>query len=218
MFLFSGGGGFSFRDLDFDIDGFTGNVVNMVDGADTLFAMDESGDLTLGANDIHLNANSTGSTFIYAGSNLTSGITFGHTGVANASFQIGFSNIRMKAACNFGWTDGAINSTLDTILERDAADTLALRRSTNAQAFRLYNTFTDASNYERGGLKFASNVLELFSEAAGTGTQRDIQINGANRASKISDPSGGGTQDAEARTAINAIIDALESHGLAATS
>jgi hypothetical protein len=36
--------------------------------------------------------------------------------------------------------------------------------------------------------------------------------------SKISDPAGGGTVDAEARTAINAIIDALESHGITATS
>lgn len=35
---------------------------------------------------------------------------------------------------------------------------------------------------------------------------------------KISDPSGGGTQDAEARTAINAIIDALESLGLTASA
>lgn len=36
--------------------------------------------------------------------------------------------------------------------------------------------------------------------------------------SHISDPSGGGTQDAEARTAIAAIIDALEAMGLLATS
>jgi hypothetical protein len=36
--------------------------------------------------------------------------------------------------------------------------------------------------------------------------------------SKINDPAGGGTVDAEARTAINAIIDALESHGITATS
>ena len=32
----------------------------------------------------------------------------------------------------------------------------------------------------------------------------------------IADPSGGSTQDAEARTAINAILDLLESHGLMA--
>lgn len=36
--------------------------------------------------------------------------------------------------------------------------------------------------------------------------------------SKISDPAGGGTQDDEARTAINAIIDVLEAFGLTADS
>jgi hypothetical protein len=38
------------------------------------------------------------------------------------------------------------------------------------------------------------------------------------QASKINDPSGGGIQDAEARTAINAIIDVLESIGFSATT
>lgn len=35
---------------------------------------------------------------------------------------------------------------------------------------------------------------------------------------KINDPSGGATTDAEARTAINAIIDALEAHGITAAA
>jgi len=34
----------------------------------------------------------------------------------------------------------------------------------------------------------------------------------------VGDPSGGATQDAEARTAINAIIDALQAFGIVATS
>jgi len=37
------------------------------------------------------------------------------------------------------------------------------------------------------------------------------------QATKISDPSGGGTIDAESRTAINAIIDALEGLGVSAS-
>src|SRR5882672_10454126 len=36
----------------------------------------------------------------------------------------------------------------DTYLTRDAANTLAQRNGVNAQTFRIYNTFTDASNYE----------------------------------------------------------------------
>jgi hypothetical protein len=51
-----------------------------------------------------------------------------------------------------------------------------VRNSTNAQAFRVYNTFTDASNYERGFVRFNSNVFEIRSEAAGTGTARMVRI------------------------------------------
>ncbi|NBR54802.1 MAG: hypothetical protein EBT82_02325, partial [Micrococcales bacterium] len=50
------------------------------------------------------------------------------------------------------------------------------RNSTNAQTFRLYNTYTDASNYERGFFRWSSNILELGAEAAGTGTQRQLRF------------------------------------------
>lgn len=58
----------------------------------------------------------------------------------------------------------------------EAANTLALRNSTNAQAFNIYNTYTDASNYERGSIKWNSNTLEIGSAAAGTGTIRNVSI------------------------------------------
>ena len=64
----------------------------------------------------------------------------------------------------------------DAILARDAADTLAQRRGTNAQTFRIYNTFTDASNYERGKMEWASNVLRIGTEKAGTGTARALEL------------------------------------------
>lgn len=38
----------------------------------------------------------------------------------------------------------------------------------------VYNTYTDSSNYERGVFRWASNVLEIGSEEAGTGTPRDV--------------------------------------------
>lgn len=56
----------------------------------------------------------------------------------------------------------------------DAANTLALRNSTNAQAFNIYNTYTDGSNYERGALNWYGNSLYLLTEKAGTGTSRGI--------------------------------------------
>jgi hypothetical protein len=67
----------------------------------------------------------------------------------------------------------------DTRLFRDAANTLAQRNGTNAQTFRVYNTFTDASNYERGFLRWSSNVFASAPEAAGTGTARPMSITAA---------------------------------------
>jgi hypothetical protein len=67
----------------------------------------------------------------------------------------------------------------DVFLFRDAANTFAQRNGTNAQTFRVYNTFTDASNYERGFLRWSSNVFEVGPEAAGTGTARPMRITAA---------------------------------------
>lgn len=41
-----------------------------------------------------------------------------------------------------------------------------------------YNTYTDASNYERGYLKWGSNILTIGTQAAGTGTVRAVAIRG----------------------------------------
>jgi len=64
----------------------------------------------------------------------------------------------------------------DLILEREAANILALRNGTNSQELRIYNTFTDASNYERAFTKWSSNILNFGTESAGTGTARSITI------------------------------------------
>jgi hypothetical protein len=57
----------------------------------------------------------------------------------------------------------------DARIYRDAADTLAQRRTTNAQTFRCYGTFTDASNYVRASLSSSSTAVTLAAETAGTG-------------------------------------------------
>jgi hypothetical protein len=88
----------------------------------------------------------------------------------NPSFVVGGSGTGF-----IGWANTNIQ-TPDITLLRDAADTLAQRRSTNAQTFRLYNTFTDASNYERGKMEWASNVLRIGTEKAGTGTARALEF------------------------------------------
>jgi hypothetical protein len=57
-----------------------------------------------------------------------------------------------------------------------ASNILEQRNGTNAQAFNLYKTYTNASNYERGAFKWNGNVLEIGTEAAGTGVIRQIKI------------------------------------------
>ena len=62
----------------------------------------------------------------------------------------------------------------DTNLFRDAANTLALRNSTNAQTFRVYNTYTDASNYERLAVEWTGNTAYIRTQNTGTGASRSI--------------------------------------------
>lgn len=64
----------------------------------------------------------------------------------------------------------------DVHLVRESADTLAMVRSTNGQTFRLYNTQTDANNYERGFMRWSSNVLQIGAEKAGTGSARALEF------------------------------------------
>ena len=114
------------------------------------------------------------------------------TGLALSSIWVGLSigqqgGIRtggnaytwINRSAYFGWTTSATthdSTDSDTRLYRDAANTLAQRNDTNAQAFRLYNTFTDASNYERGFMQWASNVLRIGTEKAGTGSARALEF------------------------------------------
>jgi hypothetical protein len=64
----------------------------------------------------------------------------------------------------------------DCRLFRDAADTFAFRRTTNPQAVRIYNTFTDSSNNERGILRWSSNNFDVGTEKNGTGSARAIRF------------------------------------------
>ena len=55
----------------------------------------------------------------------------------------------------------------DTTLFQDAPGILAQRNGSATQAFRVYNTYTDASNYQRLSFGFASGVAQILSSGAG---------------------------------------------------
>ena len=78
-----------------------------------------------------------------------------------------FSGGGVEKATNFFF--GAGN---DVRLYRDVTDTLAQRRGTAAQTYRLYNTYTNASNYERLSTTWDTNVCYTQPENLGTGSAR----------------------------------------------
>ena len=92
----------------------------------------------------------------------------------------------------YGWAEVGIFTTnglrldtpsgsLATYLTVDAANTLALRNSTAAQTFNVYNTWTDASNYERASFTWTGNVFYLDVTGAGTGSDRAFVLDAAGR-------------------------------------
>jgi hypothetical protein len=75
-------------------------------------------------------------------------------------------------------TSGNPFTGTDLFLLRDgAANTLGQRNAANAQTFNIYNTFTSATNHERGFLKWSSNVFQIGTEkGSGGGTARALEF------------------------------------------
>ena len=105
-------------------------------------------------------------------------------GVGNAE-RIRFQNASAGAAI---WVLGGSGSaaaigfaspmgTPSAYLSTDGVNTLVQRNGTSAQTFRIYNTFTDGNNYERGALSWSGNIFTVGTEKLGTGTQRAMTLN-----------------------------------------
>jgi len=61
-------------------------------------------------------------------------------------------------------------------LARDAANVLAQRNSTTAQAFRVYQSYTDASNYHRWKVDYSGSTCRFGTERAGIGATGNMQL------------------------------------------
>jgi hypothetical protein len=85
---------------------------------------------------------------------------------------------RLPSTQGFGWssTTDPNSAGNDTILYRGGAGIIEQRNGTSAQKFSIYNTYTDALNYERLGIGWSANAIWLLSEQAGTGTARSVVI------------------------------------------
>lgn len=75
-------------------------------------------------------------------------------------------------------TTGAITLGGDAILQRDAANYLAMRNGTNSTKFSVSNTFTDASNYRRLALigSYSGTATGVITEGLGTGAAAAMYV------------------------------------------
>lgn len=91
------------------------------------------------------------------------------TGDGGGSYTAGV----MIAGGAFAWaSSNAITNGQDganLVLARDAADVLAQRRGTNAQSYRIYNTFTSTTSFERLNIAWSSNVCTINTTAGSAG-------------------------------------------------
>lgn len=102
------------------------------------------------------------------GFNTTGSFRFDSSGAAGPFF-IQSNQVRVA---NFGITfcTGTNYNTPEFSLLRDAADTLAQRRGTNAQTTRIYDTYTSATDYHRIAIATARATLTGVSGASVTAT------------------------------------------------
>ena len=150
------------------------NLLDLQSGGTSAMRVDRTGRVIIAAGGASGNGN--GAIAIGSGGGGFYQRTAGGLTFTGGSFELSPTGVTIVGQLRFG-----INmSSTDSTLVREAANELALRGSTttNPQTFRIYNTFTDASNYERGFMRWSSNVLQIGTEVAGTGTSRDISIIG----------------------------------------
>jgi len=82
------------------------------------------------------------------------------------------NEVRFGRDWNFSWSANVDNNaSADLKIMRDGAGVLAQRNTTNAQTFRVYDTYTDASNYGRLALNtnLTGDWVQVAAETAGTG-------------------------------------------------
>jgi len=130
--------------------------------------------------DIRLSLNSFGS------GNFT--VSKGIANDPNVYFSVRWANpigVGIKRDLPLSWGDLSSNPQGQLVLVPDGDDTLAQRRGTNAQTYRLYNTYTDPNNYQRTSISDDNIGLIINQEYDGTGALRtnllDIQDNGTSK-------------------------------------
>lgn len=126
----------------------------------------------------------TGSaTILSANGSITASVSIGDSAanyltVLGGGFGAGL--VKMPSAGSFGFTSSTSAGTLDTILVRDAANTLAQRNGTTAQTLRVYGSWTDASNGDWLSItKAAGGTATISATKNGSGTAGALVVGNA---------------------------------------
>jgi hypothetical protein len=129
-----------------------------------------------------LNTFAVGQTITSAGQTLTISAIASDTSMTTSAAGAAISGQAYTLVGGTRFTvagNGKVGIGANVFLERDGDNQLGLRNGAAAQTFRVYNTYTDASNYERGSISWQSNELNIVSEKGGSGQSRNIIINAA---------------------------------------
>lgn len=154
--------------------GFTGNLLDLQVNGSSRLSVSSSGARALNV----IADNSYSVANILKIGSTEAGIRYYSTEYYTLSFHasnlgtgLGLSSGGVSVGGSLGFGTSVWNN-IDVFLVRDASSTLAQRNGTAAQTSRLYNTYTDASNYERLSTTWSSNVCYTKPENAGTGSAR----------------------------------------------
>ena len=181
------GGSQEWNDAGVTFEGFTLDITNtLADSASVAFAIKDAGTTKFHVDEIGgvscngLELFNTG----VAGAYLRSGSQILYCRFGTGDDRLGFSQVNKSLylskdyAFGISDSDNVVGSTIDTRWYRDAAQTWATRDGVNPCAVNIYNTYTDASNYERVGMWWDSNTFKIETQALGTGTLRNLQLSG----------------------------------------
>ena len=167
---------------------FTGLKLNVTDGAGGSPVGDSDSNLldlqSGGTSKAKIDASGDyyGALYSFFGETNRVSIRYGGTRLLTIDQTGSSPGARVGSNSAFAWSSLANSEGApDLFLRRDAAGIFAQRNGTNAQTYRLYNTYTDASNYERLSFNWDTNVFKIKSEAAGTGTVRGIELSTTNQ-------------------------------------
>ena len=140
----------------------------------------------------------------------------GNVGIGTASpvsFGAGSAMLTVSGTTTYGGVIGATNNVQVQLWADEAQSDVKVGSRTN------HPLIVTTNNVERARIDTSGNVT--IADLAGVGTRMVTAsatgvLATSPQGATITDPTGGTVQDSEARTAINAIIDRLQAHGLIA--